>query len=306
MLGRFQESSLEHAVSGHGIHFYKVDRDLAMEHFWTETGRSPAELKVLLDLGAVYLNSERLSSETDLKSNDIVRIHTEPKRYHLPAGSPDHLIVYESEQYVVLNKPSGIPVHPTLDNQIENCVSWLSRARGTAFRVTNRIDVGTEGLIAFAKNERAQRIFMTQIQNNRIEKSYSAVCNGPLMVGQLEHWMEPSAYAPKTLSDVPSPEWKHCRSEIVGTSDCGKFTECLLRLLTGRTHQLRAQLAAVKAPILGDKMYGSTVRFHNPRSWALRSNGLTFRDEEQIVRLELPRWSAMDIQGRLSDIANLD
>lgn len=271
---------------------------MSIEHFWKSTGRSLTEMKFLLDLGAVYLNSERLADECNLKADDILRIHTEPKRYTLPQTTPSNVIVDETEGYVIVNKPAGIPIHPTLDNRIENCLSWLSRERDSKLLITNRIDVGTEGLIIFAKNEKAQRSFMLQSQENRLQKFYSAVTIRRIQPQVMKHWMKPSPYPPKELGDVAAEGWKRCQATVVESQDIGSFSECLIELQTGRTHQLRAQLSALGEPILGDQLYGSSVRFSPLNTWALRSVAIVFRDHGTLVRYELPRWQAAEIELR--------
>lgn len=216
--------------------------------------KTPTELLALtnselLNLGAVYVNHHRVSVATLLNEGDYVRIHTQPKRYPVDKINWRKVILFEDENLIVLDKPYGIPVHPTLDNTKENILVQLSQAYGAPLFHTHRLDIGTQGLLLFAKNQKTQIEINNLFLNRQIKKFYRALTSKPLIPGVLIHFMQPSKRSPKILSDRPLPGYKKCELQIHANLE--------IELITGRSHQIRAQLAFEKNPILGDTLYGA-------------------------------------------------
>src|SRR4051812_15571180 len=80
----------------------------------------------LISFGAVYVNKDRiLDPNFEVQSVDIIRIHLEPKRYQVSQADLQERVIFENENFLILNKPSGLPMHPTLDNYYENLVKGV-------------------------------------------------------------------------------------------------------------------------------------------------------------------------------------
>ena len=126
--------------------------------------------KELLDLGAVWyknLNSSCGSGEsrirraelgTSVRAGDFLRVHTDPKRYCI--ATLNERIVHDESEYIIVDKPAGVPVHPTVDNSKENVIACLlsserSTAGGVDLRAPHRLDCDTSGLLVLAKTKRA-------------------------------------------------------------------------------------------------------------------------------------------------------
>ncbi len=233
----------------------------------------------LCEFGAVYLNHQRLKDiSSEAQKGDYIRVHTFPRRFPVSDIKWLQTIIYQQNEFVVINKPAGIPTHPTVDNLHENAAYQLSQHLQTPIYVTHRLDVATQGILFLAKAKTTQREFNLALQQGRVEKTYVAQVQGDLaFTGLVEHYMEPSAYLPKRLSKIPVNGWQKClleilsyqrRSSIPSTKKMmsqespteGKefITEVHIRLITGRTHQIRAQLANLGYPILGDPLYVNT------------------------------------------------
>lgn len=269
----------DHAVKGHGVHFYRVKENTDLRRWWARLEKTEEELLFLCSLGAVYRQGFRLDPDSSLKAGDILRIHTQPRRFDLPTGGVESRIVAEEEHFFLLDKPAGLPVHPTLDNRLENCLHWVSRERGQKYFITHRLDVGTSGLLIFAKTEAAQRAFMTAFQKGLIGKTYAALVpqGSRFTSGEiLRHWMVASPWAPKQLIDEAREGHRICLSQVMKKSEHPLGDHLELSLQTGRTHQLRAQLSHRGSPILGDRLYGSRIPWEAPGTWALRSVGISF------------------------------
>ncbi len=251
-----------------------VDRQLALE------GERP-ELTALelIELGSIYVNDERcLNVARALEANDSVRIHTKPRRYSKPAELMNR-IVSETDDVLIVDKPAGLPVHALVDNIKDNLISFLEEARGGHLFITHRLDVETSGLLLLAKNPAAQTRLNKGFADGTIKRVYAAYTEAAVSLGGHIHFMEPTPTAPKKVDTDSREGWLHCSLTVLSCerqmaatnvitegrttwqiSDAvGDFFRLTIELATGRPQQIRAQLAALGAPILGDVKYGSPL-----------------------------------------------
>ena len=264
----------------------------------SSTSEEPERLHELLELGAIYVNGNRtLDSEAMLEPKDYVRAHLQPRRYKI--GNLKSRIVSTYENYLVVDKPGGLPTHALVDNKMENLISGLSRELNIELLVTHRLDVETSGLILIAKNFNAQRRLNKMIASHQVRRRYRALVERPLEPGTYVHYMVKSQVAPKTVTAEPFDGSLYCELEILACTtirpselsakfdvmdadviegQCEALYELNIELQTGRTQQIRAQLAFLGAPIAGDLRYQSSIQFSDPRSTvstiALRSHWL--------------------------------
>ncbi|KAK9227196.1 hypothetical protein WN943_012245 [Citrus x changshan-huyou] len=214
-----------------------------------------------------------------VEAGTYLRVHVHPKRfprcYDIDWKSR---IIAVTESHVVLDKPAGTSVGGTTDNIEESCATFASRALGltTPLRTTHQIDNCTEGCVVLARTQEYCSIFHRKIREKKVKKLYLALTAAPLPVGIMTHYMRPINIAPRLVSEDFIKGWYLCQLEVMeckkvpwpdatvgkaySIEDCGWPSrdyayECKIKLLTGRTHQVRAQLAACGAPIVGDSMY---------------------------------------------------
>lgn len=245
----------------------------------------PTEVQVLLNLGAIYLNNLRQTQNSLIEAQQTIRVHTKPRRYNCKFDWRSK-IVYENSDFLVLNKPSGIPSHPSVDNKIENALTQTSEALHSPLLITHRLDTLTEGLIVYAKNNAFVRSFNIQLQNQLIEKKYCALVETTReLPARLIHYMEPSPRAPKKVSPTAVEGWAFCELEILQQKKLNDMTWIKINLLTGRTHQIRSQLGEIGAPIVGDQMYGSQKNWKT--GIALRACELQFNWAGQLMQFSL-------------------
>lgn len=268
-------------------HFFAPTEGLLADIVQNVLNLSQLECALLFQLGSVYANNIRSQGTVTVQIGAHVRVHTKPRRYKVDYNWKSRL-VFENQDFVVLNKPSGLPSHPSVDNQIENSLTQTSLALKTKLLITHRLDSLTEGLIVYAKNNSFVNSFNQQLQNKTIEKKYVALVETQtILANHLIHYMEPSPRAPKKVSPNFKEGWDFCELKIEDQKREAYFTWVKINLLTGRTHQIRSQFSEIAAPVLGDEMYGSKEKY-KPNQIALRAQSIQFNWQGQTHKFELP------------------
>lgn len=234
----------------------------------SQLGLRAFEIEHLLNLGAIYLNDKRLPGATQdllINEQDYLRVHTQPRRFPVrlleEAFTQNKLIHFEHPDFYIILKPSGVPVHASVDNTQENLLAFLEAKLEEKLFITHRLDVPTSGLLFIARTLAAQKQFNQLLENSLVTKIYKALVHGEYRgPRRLTHYMQPSPRAPKLVSSEKSAGWLLCQLDILDyEEDFQSHSLLSIQLLTGRTHQIRAQLSAMGHPIVGDKSYGSPV-----------------------------------------------
>lgn len=285
MVKSLTESHIEKRGHEYGVQHFLVVTGGALNHvIERELGLDSEQLRFLHEMGAIYLNEERHSGDIDCQviAGDYLRVHTKPRRFAFDQQNLEFLLVYQNDDFVVVNKPAGIPAHATVDNQKENLLVLVEKHLGVEAFVTNRLDIATSGLLVLAKTKSFQALFNQYLKQRQVKKHYRALVerNEGLRPSRLVHFMEPSPRAPKLLSPLKKEGWQKCILNIVGVQQIGDVTEVIIELETGRTHQIRAQFSAIGSPLVGDRMYGSRfVSKEKRQEIALQSCGLEFPEK---------------------------
>lgn len=258
----------------YGVHHIVADRResivLLIEH---TSGVEHEEARKLIELGAVYLNDRRVGAEDQVvHSGDRIRIHSDPRRFNRPLDL-ERRLVYEDSNFILVNKPPGIPTHALTDNKRENLIAFLEADRKEKLYITHRLDIETSGLVIFARTKEAQLKLNGGLKDRSIKRVYRAYVGKPVAPGEYVHFMSPSPKAPKTVSQLELAGWQKCSLRVLqchqaDETETHQNTGCLplsgpvfrleIELQTGRSQQIRAQLAQLGAPIIGDKNYGGS------------------------------------------------
>ncbi len=190
-------------------------------------------------------------------------------------------IVYEDGDLVVIDKPAGMVVHPAPGHYTGTLVhALLGRggewsAIGGAARpgMVHRLDKGTSGLIAVARNDQSHRSLSAQLKDRSLSRTYLAIVQGSVKddAGELEGPIGRHPKERKRMAVVAGGRFARTRYQVVER----KRTHTLLRcdLDTGRTHQIRVHLAALHHPLAGDVEYGgreSGLQRPMLHAWRLR------------------------------------
>jgi 23S rRNA pseudouridine1911/1915/1917 synthase len=274
------------------IHFVSEDQGLWSEVVSKATGLSLEQLNSLKELGAIYRGESRLSDDFQLQHEEYLRIHTQPRRYPKSQHvSAQNIIHHECEDLIIVDKPSGLPCHPTVDNKKENLVTLLKEQISPEIRLTHRLDVATSGLLVFAKSAKAQNQFHELLKNRQIKKIYQALVKNPgPNLGLYEHHMLKTEWAPKEIREEPTEHTQNCLLQILKSEVYRNWTRLDIQLLTGRTHQIRAQLSFMGFPIIDDQLYLMGSNRHPDEQISLRC-----------VQLEFP-WVTGNFKFRVSEL----
>lgn len=235
------------------------------------------EIKNLIDFGAIYLQGQRCLVNKQVLKGSYLRVHQRPRRFPVEEFNFANALVFENQDLLVVNKPSGLPVHPTVDNIQENLVHLIQGQSGKKVFVTHRLDVATSGLILFAKNKESQAQINSCFSRSQVKKLYRALVHGSgLRTGEILHYMQPSPRAPKTLSACEQEGWQMCKLKILECQEISsQYSELIIELLTGRTHQIRAQMSYLGFPVVGDQAYGSLSKLADFEKICLQSFNLS-------------------------------
>ena len=260
----------------YGVKHFNSPKSGALNEIIAEVLELPTqEVNFLIQLGSVYVSGKRANAGDQVLDSTHIRVHTKPRRYFVDYDWKSR-IVFDHQDFIVLNKPNNIPSHPSVDNQIENSLTQLSMAIGQKLFITHRLDSLTEGLIVYGKNSVFVNGFNIQLQKKLITKKYVALVETTeKLPNHLVHYMEQSPRAPKKVSQVATEGWDFCELKIEQQKILERFSWIRINLLTGRTHQIRSQVSEVGAPIVGDKLYGSQI-VEDENKIALRAQEIEF------------------------------
>jgi 23S rRNA pseudouridine1911/1915/1917 synthase len=215
--------------------------------------------------------------------------------------TPPLEILFEDNHCLAIAKPSGtVSAHfqggdETLDRQVKNYLKEKHNKPGNVFLgVVHRLDRPVSGVLLFARTSKAAARLAEQFREGTIEKVYWAVVEGDIekTAGTLEDWLLKDREARRV--EVVEPRTPHARQAVLHfqkRGEHGGLTWLDVRPQTGRTHQLRVQLAHHAHPIFGDARYGSVHTFGN--AIGLHARQLTFlhpiRWEPITLTAEVPR-----------------
>lgn len=292
-------------------HFLCDKNSSALEAVAAELDVDPGVAEEFFRLGAVYLNKTRLhDSSRAVADKDYVRVHTEPRRYEKPRDLVERRL-FENEHWIVIDKSPGVPCHATLDNGRENLLAWWSEILGNGVHITHRLDVPTSGVLVLAKSPWAASQFNKMMLKGRVRKVYEVLVEGRFArEGLVTHWMNDDQWAPRTVTENPRDGDLECRLRVLSVVAGENYSRVRVRLETGRTHQIRAQMKAMGHPVVNDEMYGAR-RIDAREIIGLRSASLAFTaeyaDGERVI--EAPaRWDEIfpDLSAALDRGARSD
>ena len=198
----------------------------------------------------------------DMYINDEFFDVTEENAFLSAKMKPD--VVYEDENIIVVNKPQGVVVHEDdsgekINTLISAIKKYPDKENTFAPALCNRIDRNTGGLVIAAKNADSLKIMNRKIKYREIEKYYYCLVKGvpEEKTGVLKNWLYKDENKKEVkVFDKPGEDRKTAITEYEMVKKYKEFSLIRVKLITGRTHQVRAQFAHAGYPLLGDGKYG--------------------------------------------------
>lgn len=228
---------------------------------------SRSKIQNFIKSGNVKINDSIKKPSYILKENDKIdfEIPEEEKLEIKPQDIPIE-IVYEDENMLVVNKPSGMLTHPTTierENTLVNALLYkfnnnLSDINGEFRRgILHRLDRNTSGLLMIAKNNKAHEFLAEQIKNHTITKKYRAVVKGVIKEDEFEINSPISRNPNQPHKMMTRDDGKPSRTIVKVLERFKEYTYIELTLITGRTHQIRVHMKSINHPVYNDTLYGA-------------------------------------------------
>ena len=207
-------------------------------------------------------------------------------------------IIAETTHWLAIHKPAGIVTEktrsgvPSLESQAEHYLRANSRRQNPFLGIVHRLDKVTSGVLLMAKKKSALKALNEQFRERRVQKTYMTIVDNPppMHEGELVHYLLKDTRAKRSVihqTNVKGGSLVSLRYRIIQKRE----SQCLLEVIpmTGKYHQIRAQLAFVHSPITGDATYGSSREPSNEQI-ALHAHSLRFVDPETGASIRIEAW----------------
>lgn len=239
--------------------------------------------------GDIKVNSSKVKQNHRVKIGDILYIYkplmnnrVESKKAIKVKPLNRDRIVFENNHVLIYNKPAGVLVHgekDSLDNRVKQYLadkieSSLSFSSGPL----HRLDRNTSGLITFSVSLNGARTFTNMLQDNQISKKYLAVVDG--VHTDYEEWEDKLERNEKEFKSFKSDSGKIAITTFTPIYNKNNKTIALLKIITGRTHQIRVQCSLHNRPLTGDIKYNHSTQY---KAYYLSALSLTFSQKNDIV-----------------------
>ena len=260
---------------------------------------SRSKIQAFIKEGNILVNGGKKKSSYILRENDKIEVELqqEKKICIKPQDIPLD-IIYEDENMLVVNKPSGMLTHPTAletENTLVNAILFkygenLSDINGEFRRgILHRLDRNTSGLLMIAKNNRAHEFLADQIKNHTILKKYRAILKGDYPKNEDVINLPIGRNPNQPHKMMVREDGKESTTILKVLKRFKEATYVELTLVTGRTHQIRVHTSYMKHPVYNDTLYGAGKGKVATQEQVLQSYFLRFTKpfSDEIIELKI-------------------
>ncbi len=222
----------------------------------------------LIKNGHVFVNDKQILPSYKLKKGDEITYSLEEQE--IPVSfKPEKIplkVIYEDDDIILINKQSNIVVHQSFGHEsgtLLNALLWHLKGKTKPYMV-HRLDKDTTGAIIFAKNQKAKVSLSRQFQKRAVNKTYITAVSGIISEdrGRIEAPLGRSRKDRKIIEVGPFAK-RMAITEFKVLSRTRQFTLLEVRIITGRTHQIRSHMKYIGHPVLGDVAYGGSASLNN-------------------------------------------
>ncbi|MDU6546783.1 RluA family pseudouridine synthase [Anaerococcus vaginalis] len=243
----------------------------------------------------IKINNKKIKPSYKLIFNDEIEISDKLfEKAKIEAEDMNLKIIYENEDFAIIDKDKNVIVHPagsivsgTLVNGLLDYFGYdnLSHIGGDDRPgIVHRLDKDTTGLMVIAKNNSSYKYLKNLFETRKIDKEYLAICNGIFQKksGTIQTFMDRDPNNRRKMAVTNSGRDAISKYEVI--SENNGYSLVKIKILTGRTHQIRVHMTYINHPLLGDPVYGNVKHKFNLDHQLLHCHKLGFTDKNGIYR----------------------
>lgn len=249
------------------------------------------KIKDFIKASLIKVNNEKVKPSTKLKMGDEIFI--DDSLFEVPEILPEYIpldIVYENNDYAIINKQKNLIVHPAgsiVTGTLVNALLFIYGYEGLSHiggedrpGIVHRLDKDTTGLMVIAKNNDSYRYLKELFETRQVRKEYLAIVFGNFdkKSGKIENFMDRDPHNRRKMAVRPTGRKAISEYEVI--SEVEGFSLVKVHIITGRTHQIRVHMTDINHPLLGDPVYGNFKHKFNLDHPLLHCTHLAFKDKE--------------------------
>ena len=260
------------------------------------------KIKDFIKASLIKVNNEKVKPSTKLKMGDEIFI--DESLFEVPEILPEDIpldIVYENNDYAIINKQKNLIVHPAgsiVTGTLVNALLFKYGYEGLSHiggedrpGIVHRLDKDTTGLMVIAKNNESYRYLKELFETRQVRKEYLAIVFGNFdkKSGKIENFMDRDPHNRRKMAVRPTGRKAISEYEVI--SEVEGFSLVKVHIITGRTHQIRVHMTDINHPLLGDPVYGNFKHKFNLDHPLLHCTHLAFKDKdgrEMVFDKEVP------------------
>lgn len=254
-----------------------------------------------------FLDEQPAYTNVKLRAGQVVRFALPPEEKPPVTPQPEIplRVVYQDAFALVIDKPAGIPVHPTMGyagGTLANAYAAWAQENGESgvFRPVNRLDKNTSGLLLAARHMYGARLLA-----DHVEKTYFAIAEGRMPVGDGVFDGPIGRAADSIVTRCVTPAGKPSRTEYTVLRCANGYSLAACRPVTGRTHQIRVHFSHGGHPLAGDDLYGGSrekINRHALHCGKLEFSVPSCRWQGDELRVEIPfKWEKKEVSAPLPE-----